>query len=186
MLKALLVDFDGTLVDTQAANVEAYFAAIAEEGLVTTREQLGLFVGRMNWQAMLPSVLKDLPPDRARSIAERKRRLYPKFLSEVSVNQTLVDLIRSLSPPLACALVTSASRDSVNVVLAATNLRDLFSLVITSDDCARHKPDPEPFALAASRLSVEPHECLIFEDSDVGVAAARAFGAAVHIVNAPF
>jgi HAD superfamily hydrolase (TIGR01509 family) len=54
-----------------------------------------------------------------------------------------------------------------------------FDLVITGDDVQKHKPDPEAYRLAATRLGLTPEQCLVFEDSDIGMAAGLAFGAQV-------
>jgi sugar-phosphatase len=63
--------------------------------------------------------------------------------------------------------------------LNASGLRDLFALVLSQDDVTRGKPDPQPYLLAAERLGLSPDELLVFEDTDVGVASAKAAGAQV-------
>ncbi|MEY4761874.1 MAG: hypothetical protein RLZZ200_1730 [Pseudomonadota bacterium] len=79
-------------------------------------------------------------------------------------------------------VVTSASRALATVRMRAANL-PIPSLMITADDVRRGKPDPEGFLLAADRLGVPITECLVFEDSPAGVAAAKAAGAKVAIVG---
>jgi sugar-phosphatase len=66
-------------------------------------------------------------------------------------------------------------------VLTAAGLLDLFRIVIAQDDVTRGKPDPQPYLLAAERLGIPPEELTVFEDTDVGVASARAAGA--HVVG---
>jgi len=79
------------------------------------------------------------------------------------------------------AVVSAALRDEIEPVLAASGLRDVFSLVLSQDDVTRGKPDPQPYLLAAERLGLPPTELLVFEDTDVGVASAKAAGA--HVVG---
>ena len=80
------------------------------------------------------------------------------------------------------AVVTSATLDLATVRLRAVNL-PLPRVLITGEDVRRSKPDPEGFLLAAQRLGVPINQCLVFEDSPAGVAAAKAAGAQVAIVG---
>jgi len=80
------------------------------------------------------------------------------------------------------AIVTSAPRALAEVRLRAVNL-PIPSVMITGEDVQRGKPDPQGFLLGAQRLGVSIRECLVFEDSPAGVAAARAAGARVAIVG---
>jgi beta-phosphoglucomutase-like phosphatase (HAD superfamily) len=77
------------------------------------------------------------------------------------------------------ALVSAALRDEIEPVLDSAGLRDAFSVVLAQDDVTRGKPDPQPYLLAAERLGIAPAGLLAFEDTDVGVASAKAAGATV-------
>jgi len=83
------------------------------------------------------------------------------------------------------AVVSGSTRDSVEISLRTLGLLDRFDAFICAGDYAKGKPDPEPFLTAALRLGVKPEECLVFEDAEVGVAAARAAGMAVVKVPLP-
>lgn len=72
--------------------------------------------------------------------------------------------------------MTTASGASVRAILERHRLSPLFDAVVTGDEVQRHKPDPEAYLLAAASLSLAPAECLAFEDSAVGIAAAVAAG----------
>jgi beta-phosphoglucomutase-like phosphatase (HAD superfamily) len=77
------------------------------------------------------------------------------------------------------AVVTGSTHGEVEPVLELLGVRGQVSLVVAAGDYGRGKPAPEPFALAARRLGVDPARCIAFEDSEVGVAAARAAGMTV-------
>ncbi|MGP8298163.1 HAD-IA family hydrolase [Streptomyces inhibens] len=79
------------------------------------------------------------------------------------------------------AVVTSGTRRVANARLAAAGVRAAH--VITVDDVTRHKPDPEPFLLAAQRLGVDPKRCVAFEDAPAGLTSARAAGMATVAVT---
>jgi HAD superfamily hydrolase (TIGR01509 family) len=81
--------------------------------------------------------------------------------------------------------VTTASAGNVGAILEHFAMRRLFDIVVTGDDVARHKPDPEAYRLAAERLSVPAEACLVFEDSEVGAAGAIGAGMAVVRVRFP-
>ena len=80
-------------------------------------------------------------------------------------------------------MVTTASRQNCEDILKYFNKGDLFDLIIVQEDVKRVKPDPEGFNSAMNYFSVEPDQTVIFEDSKVGIEAARRSGANVMIVN---
>lgn len=184
MLKAILVDFDGTLVNTHAANIKAYREALLETNEVFSEETLINSVGRLAWRPMLEAVLPNAPQLHA-NIANRKREIYPSYFSMVSVNESLVTTLSALKPSTLIALVTAASKTSVTSLLEEKKLSYLFDIIISSDDVEKQKPSPDPFQRAASLLGVTSEECLIFEDSEIGLAAARAFGAQTWQIHWP-
>ena len=182
-LKALLVDLDGTLVDTAEANFAAYRAALQAHGVTLTREWWDANGFGRNWREFLPALLDGNSNVRSAEIAARKAELYPNYVAATLVNEPLVRLIRLLKPSLRLALVTSASRSAAALLLEVHDLRSLFDEVVTGDDVTAHKPAPHAFALAAERLGVRPDECMIIEDSEAGIAAAAAFGAPCLVVE---
>ena len=182
-----MVDLDGTLARTADANWLAYQAALAEVGVSIPRDRFDSGVQGRNWREFLPGMLAEsgVQADPAH-IAKRKTELYRTMLPQVVINQPLVRLLETCreAMQMRSALVTSASRASVEALLQAHNLRPLFDAVVTGDDVTRHKPDPEAYALAAQQLHVQPAECLVYEDAEVGVASARSFGA--HVIQVIF
>lgn len=185
-IKALLVDLDGTLVDTEEANYAAYAAALDEAGVRISRETFAATAFGRSWRQFLPILLGNSGTlDQAERIARRKAELYADRLHLTTSSAGLIALVGAMRPVCRTALVTSASRANSTAVLGHHKLNGLFDLIIAGDDVTRHKPDPEAYWLAAERLKVTPCECLVFEDSDVGVTAATAFGARVVRVTPP-
>ena len=178
---AFLFDLDGTLVDTAAANFAAYARALREVGVEVERAAFDAIADGRKWRDFLPPILQRAgsTADPAR-IAARKTALYPEHMGETRVNAALVALLRALrSTPLRTALVTTASAANVRLVLDVHGLLDLFDVIVTGDDVSAHKPDPGAYLLAAARLGIPAAACVAFEDSDAGVASARAAGASV-------
>lgn len=81
------------------------------------------------------------------------------------------------------ALVTTASKKNTMEILNYTKKANLFDRVITSEDIINPKPDPEGFNLAIKEFEVKPEDIVIFEDSEVGIQAAKKTGASIFIIN---
>ena len=84
------------------------------------------------------------------------------------------------------AVVSGGSRESVTNSLTTLGLLDKFDTLVCSEDYTRPKPDPEPFLVAAARLNVAPVDCLVFEDTEMGMRAATAAGMASVKVLQPW
>ena len=179
MLKALLVDFDGTLVETGPANSAAYAKALAEHDIFVDAERIAPLIEGRSWRDFLPGLIGARSDVAADAVARRKRVLYPDFFPLVRLNTPLADLLATLHGRLAIGLVTTASSVAVTGITELFGLRTLFDVVVCGDDVTEAKPHPEAYRLAAARLSVTADECLVLEDSETGMAAARAFGAGV-------
>lgn len=176
-LEAILIDFDGTLVNTEVANAKAYALALNNHGFSVPMELvLSNCIGR-HWSKFLPDLLGDSYTENVgKIIASNKKRIYPNFFSEISLNTPLFNLIQSMNSNLQKALVTNASRQSVIAILKKLDLLDFFSAIICQEDVKNPKPDPEGYLLAINLLKVNARNCIAIEDSDTGVLAARSAG----------
>jgi len=184
-LLAYLIDFDGTLADTSEANYQAYAQALQEVGVAVSREKFDREAFGRNWRQFLPQFLAEAGnAAEPAAVAARKVVLYANAGGLVHFNEALIALLAERAHGIKLALVTSASSANVKSALAARpDLLAMFDVVVTGDDVKQHKPHPEGFALAARMLGVTPAQCLVFEDSDIGVASALAFGAPVLRVS---
>lgn len=166
--KALLFDLDGVLADTTAL-VEAMWEAWAESrgldaGLATEVH------GRPTAE-IIGDVAPGLDPtEEARSIERTQEGQIPT----VSPVEGALELVASL-PAGSWAIVTSGTRAQAAARLAAIGLQPP-AIVITSEDVAAGKPDPEPYLTAAARLGIGPEDCVVFEDAPAGLASGRAAG----------
>jgi len=174
---AFLFDMDGTLLDS---------SAVVERVWLTWARQHGI-----DAKALLTDLHGVRAEDTIRrfagpglDIARETEWILQAELHDVEGVVALEGIgafIERLAPD-AWAVVTSATFALATVRLRAANL-PLPEVFITAEDVKRGKPDPEGFLLAAKRLGVRIEECLVFEDSPAGVAAAKAAGAHVAIVG---
>ena len=177
MLKALIFDLDDVLIKSMRAHAKAYQKVLAEFGINVTVEQYLQYTGSTG-----KDILQKISKQRAKDldveqIHKRKKEIFPDFAGEIVRIEGTIALVKALKGKLRMALATSSSRASLAVTLSRiSDITDCFEVIITGEDVEKGKPDPEVFLKAAETLGVEPEECLVFEDSDVGIEAAEKAG----------
>jgi HAD superfamily hydrolase (TIGR01509 family) len=174
-----IFDMDGVLIDSGAHHRNAW-QALLEELEVTPEEPeyWRLTIGRPAEEAVPLLLGRPVTGAEARHLALRKRELYTGFaqrgtLTVPGVSAFVASLARQGVPR---AVGTSASRWDVDSLLRGLGLRRHFDVIVTADDVRLGKPDPQVYLEAARRLGAPPAACLVFEDSRVGVEAARRAG----------
>ena len=175
-MQAVAFDFNGTLSDDEPVLARVYSELFAELGHPLTPDEYYEHLAGHTDEEMF---IRWLGESSEELIRERVRR-YNTLVSDGStVDEDVRDAVRWAAARMPVAVVSAALRDEIEPVLNASGLRDLFALVLSQDDVTRGKPDPQPYLLAAERLGLSPDELLVFEDTDVGVASAKAAGARV-------
>lgn len=122
----------------------------------------------------------------ADDVARRKEILYFELLPELKVIPEVLEHIEAQHGKIPFAVVSGSARDSVTASLEMLKLLDRFDTLVCAGEYKKSKPDPEAFLLAASRLGVAPEECLVFEDTEMGIQAATAAGMASVRVPPPW
>jgi HAD superfamily hydrolase (TIGR01509 family) len=186
-LQAVLFDMDGTLVETEQYWGEAMFELAAALGGRMSAEARAATVGSTMRRSM--SILHaDLGLERteeqllgdARWVENRTAELLGAGISWCPGARELVTEVRAAG--LRTALVTTTPRRLADIVLATirTDLDgDPFDVTVCGDEVPALKPDPAPYRQAMAALGVEPGQCVVIEDSQSGIAAGLAAGAAV-------
>lgn len=176
---ALLFDLDGTLLDSDPLHREVFVDLLTPCGFDVDAEFYQTRIhGRLN-----VDVFTELMPDEdARRMDRVKEAMFRDLLATRSVLPAagLVRLLdRADAAGLRYGVATNAPRENAEAMLRAIGLRARIEVVVTVDDCARGKPAPDPFLLAARQLDAAPGDALAFEDSPSGLTAARAAGCTV-------
>lgn len=179
---AVLWDLDGTLVDTEVLWREEEAALVAERGGTWTFEDGLALVGTALpvYARALRAAGVDLPADEI--IARLSSRIIARQAESAPWQpgaRELVAALRAAGVPQ--ALVTSSYRNLTDPVVRDAG--GAFAVIVPGDEVSHSKPDPEPYLLAASRLGVAPTDCVVIEDSRVGVAAGLAAGAHVLAIE---
>ena len=181
----ICVDLDGTLLDTIPANAASYRAALEEQGFTVTDEYYAQYCnGGYYKQFLRPLMGGDPAPEAVERVHDRKKELYSSCLPMVRPNTSLLAILQAMKAAghdLAC--VTTGSRKNATEVLEHFGVREWFGLIVTGEDVEKQKPDPEGYCRAMEHFHVTPADTMIFEDSGIGLTAAKASGARVFRVE---
>ena len=175
---AYLFDCDGTIADSMPLHYLAWHQALAEKGC-DFPEKLFYEWGGMPVLEIISTLNRQqgLNMD-VEAVAHRKENLYYEYLPRLTAVPEVLDVIESAHGTLPFAVVSGSTRESVTASLHVLKLLSKFETLVCAGDYTRSKPDPEGFLIAAERLGVAPAECLVFEDTAMGIQAATAAGMA--------
>ncbi|HYN30705.1 MAG TPA: HAD-IA family hydrolase [Dermatophilaceae bacterium] len=164
----VLLDLDGTLVDSIASVERSWRTWAAEYGVDPARLRHGVTAANL--------VAELLPPEQRAAAHDRIVALEVADVAGITLLPGAAELLDELGDGGArVAIVTSGSRPLAEARLAATGLRRP-DVVVTADDVVRGKPGPEPYLVAARELDVEPADCVAVEDALAGLVSARDAG----------
>jgi beta-phosphoglucomutase family hydrolase len=173
--RAAIFDMDGTLVHTEPLHQQSWIRAMGEVGIdLDVAHYDTHFSGRPGRETTRD--LFGFTPEQAE---EMSRRVTTVFWELAEGNVEPLPGVREFMTRIVHipkGVATSARRHSAARMLQELGLIDYFGAIVTADDIAKGKPDPEIFRLAAERLAVAPERCVVFEDSIAGVDAAKAAG----------
>jgi len=186
-IRAVLFDLDGVLVDATEWHYEALNRALGLFGYTISRyEHLTTYNGLPTLKKLeMLSVEKGLPRGLHRVISRIKqkytreeilRNCTPVFEKEFMIRQLKREGYK-------LAVCSNSVRESLERMLIASGLIEHFDFLVSNEDVAHPKPDPEMYVLACAKLEVAPSECVIVEDADHGLEAARRAGANVCRVS---
>ena len=181
-------DLDGTLVDTHESNTCAYFRAI-KEALPGARVDEGELHRRIANGEHCADFLRALVPEisdaQIHEVAALKARAYPDYIPLSRLNSVLVGRIDAWREEKGAviALVTTAKRENARKVLEFHGIGGLFDIAVFGDDVARLKPFPDLYLRALELAGLHAGQVIAFEDSQSGLAAARAAGIRVERVE---
>lgn len=190
MLRAIIFDFNGVIVNDEPLHYEAFRTILAEENIPLTEEVYYARYLPLDDHALLRAVWRDvnreLTPEFLEALVHRKEACYRKAMrAGVGLFPGVAEFIARAAKLVPMAIASGAARVEIEYILQENRLQDHFLAIVAAEDVARGKPDPECFqkALAAINQSgrvrdgeVRGEETLVFEDSPGGIRAARAAG----------
>ena len=155
--RAYLFDCDGTIADSMPLHYIAWSKALGKPAVE--------IIADLNKMQDL-----NMPPE---ALAEHKEDLYFALLPQLQAIPEVVDIIQAEHGRIPFAVVSGGRRNSVTNSLTTLGLLDKFETIVGAEDYKNSKPAPDAYLLAAARLGVAPGDCLVFEDTDMGIQAAQ-------------
>jgi HAD superfamily hydrolase (TIGR01509 family) len=184
--QAYLFDCDGTIADSMPLHYVAWKKALSEHGCEFPEELFYSWGGMPAAEVIATLSVQQGLALNAEEIAHRKELLYYEMLPQLQSVPEVLEHIQLGHGRVPMAVVSGSTRESVTRSLELLGLLDRFDTLVCAEDYQRSKPDPEPFLVAASRLNIAPADCLVFEDTDLGIQAATAAGMASVKVLQPW
>ncbi|HYH07692.1 MAG TPA: HAD family phosphatase [Thermoanaerobaculia bacterium] len=188
--RAFIFDFDETIIDLEPQHTAAYVALCREMGsdYANMPESFRTGSGRR--------IIDDIREMRAyfdwkeseEELLARRLIHFDKACREADLQPMdgVVETIRALQRTnVPMAITSSAVKSSIEEILIRLGVRDAFTLIVDGSEVVHGKPDPEAYLLTARKLNVQPGECVVFEDSNVGVIAAKRAGMVCIAVRNP-
>jgi HAD superfamily hydrolase (TIGR01509 family) len=183
---AYLFDCDGTIADSMPLHYVAWKQALGKWNC-EFEEKLFYSWGGMPTAEIIETLNRQQGLDMVvDAVCTEKENLYYEMLPQLRAIAEVVEHIEAQHRRIPFAVVSGGTRESVVASLTAVKLIDKFDVFVCAGDYKKGKPDPEPFLLAAEKLRVNPKECLVFEDTEMGIQSATAAGMASVRVPAPW
>jgi putative hydrolase of the HAD superfamily len=184
MIKAVIFDFDGLIVDTESVWFEAYKDVLQRYEVELTLQKFSEVVGTSD-EILFDFINSNLKEPIEKGLIEQMaKELVDEKLLEPALRENVEDyLISAKNAGLQIALASSSSREWVESFLKKLNIYEYFSVIKTKDDVKKVKPDPELYLKAIEEIGVQASEAIAFEDSLNGLIAAT--NAGLHCVIVP-
>jgi beta-phosphoglucomutase family hydrolase len=185
MLRAVIFDWDGVVVDSSALHERSWEIVAARRELPLPADHFKRGFGKKN-NIIIPELGWATKPDEIAELAHEKEETYRALVREhgiaplAGVRELLQDLQNHHIPT---AIGSSTERANLDLLLDLMDLRRFFQAIVSGEEVTHGKPDPSIFLLAAQRLGQAPADCLVIEDAHVGIDAARCAGMAVLAVG---
>ncbi len=174
---ALIFDCDGTLADTMPTHFRAWTAMLGQHDIPFPETRFYQLGGVPTAQ-----IIRILAAEHSVALGDVDAMVYEKeaafldLLAEVQPIEVVVRIAEQHRGTLPMAVASGGYRDVVERTLRSIGVADWFGTIICAEDTARHKPEPDVFLEAAKRLGVVAAGCVVFEDTDIGLEAARRAG----------
>ena len=180
-----IFDWDGVVIDSMLQHARGWDALAARENRILPEGHFKRGFGKRN-QEIIPDILKwATDPDEVERLAFAKEECYREQLRADRIQPmagvvSWLEALRTAGIP--CAVGSSTPRANIDCAMSMWEWDGYFVDIVSAEDVSRGKPDPEVFVLAAQRLGLAPERTVVFEDSTMGVEAARAAGARIVAV----
>jgi beta-phosphoglucomutase len=176
--RAVIFDFNGTLSQDEPVLCEIFMALFAEHGKPMSAQEYFDELAGLSDPEVVRTWLGPDHPGVPEVIEERTRRYRAAVADGSSVPGALREAVRYAAERVPVAIVSGAAREEIEPVLQAAGIAEAFAFIVTAGDIERGKPDPEGYRRALTLFDgdIDAGDVLVMEDSEAGIAAAKAAG----------
>jgi len=188
-IKAALFDLEGLLTDTEPLHFDAWRQIFEKHGEKLSKRYYSVhYVGKRDHIVagdLIPKRIKGEERDKkVQELMAEKAAIFLALAPKAKPFKEAIEFVKLLKGKTSLAIVTSTHREEAEAIIKSISVKDFFDIIITGSDVKNVKPAPDVYLLAMQKLGVNPHECIVFEDSQSGIEAAKAAGiACVAIPN---
>ncbi|MEO6846140.1 MAG: HAD family phosphatase [Chthoniobacterales bacterium] len=183
--KGHIFDCDGTLADTMPLHYRAWARAMKEFGGTFPEDLFYSWGGTPTVKIVSQLNEKFGSTMDPKATAAQKEVYFRELIPETKPILPVIEIARALHGKVKMAVASGGFRHLVLETLDALKITDWFEVIVTADDYEHGKPSPDPFLIAAEKLGVEPKDCIVYEDSPLGIQAAKAAGMDYVFVPTP-
>ena len=174
--QALIFDCDGTLTDSMETHYIAWRQTMSRHGIDFTHERFYALAGMPTEKIIRLLADETGTPLSVLEVAGQKEAAFLELIEHVRAFEPVMKIASEMRGKLPMAVASGGRRESIDAQLRRIGCEGWFDAVVTSEDTQRHKPHPDVFLHAARLMAVPPQGCLVYEDADLGIAAAAAAG----------
>jgi beta-phosphoglucomutase len=175
-VRAVVFDFNGTLSDDEPLLCEIFMHLFAEHGKPMSAQEYFDRLAGLSDPEIVRLWLGEDHPDVQAVIDERVSRYRTAAADGSTIHQHVREAVRYAAEHMPLAICSGAARAEIEPVVEAAGVAGCFRTIVSSDDVVHGKPDPEGYAKAIAALDVPPADALVVEDTEAGIASARAAG----------
>ena len=173
---AVVFDFNGTLSDDEPVLCEIFMHLFAEYGRPMSAQEYFEQLAGLSDPEIVKTWLGEEHPAVQEVIDERGRRYRVAAADGSTIHEHVREAVRFAAERVPLAVCSGAARAEIEPVVQAAGIADCFRAVVSSDDVVHGKPDPEGYRKTLERLETDPSRAAVFEDTEAGIASARAAG----------
>jgi HAD superfamily hydrolase (TIGR01509 family) len=190
MLRAIVFDFDGIIVDAEPVHLKAFQAVLGRNGISLSEEEYYDRYLALDDRTLFSNILRDrnisFDDSAIEDLMQKKSEGYEKLIQEeIKIFPGVIDFVNSAHKKYLLGIGSGALRHEIEYILDYLGIKERFIVIVSAEDVQKCKPDPEVFLKALLNINkklplgskpVDPSECLVIEDSFAGIRAAKSAG----------